>query len=637
MVKNTNKSKVKIDDLHCYKNPKTKRKCSNNEYIPSIDIRTNVHYLYGDVEHLDNNNDNLNNIEYCDNSIKTNKGQLFESYVAEYEPPNIRIIINTEYLKEIVKELKIKDRIFTRRKISELIGISEDVYQRVLYKGYRLSFNIFNKFKALFLDNFSKQSLLKFYKKYTSYKEKLITHFEDDLIPHKKMIGQFEYIPLEENEDLAEFMCIMCGDGHLSENSQTVMIALNPVDEEYYTDYTISMICYIFNLKPDELYYHEIEGQNTLQIILRRKSIHFSIVEKGKRIRDNKNGLIPGNKVDHQVGVPDFILKNYSFIRRGLKGLFDTDGGITVNLDKRITLNFENYSDTLLHDFHNMCHLLGINSTYSSKSRQVNITEVKSVKNFLDIVKPEKFKEPLRRIWLACKILKEVAPVEINEKVEQRIKNFKLKEGKLRFSYSRRNTLLIKQWLEVEYNQVLKRRESQFLGSIELNEHLNNYGFSISEEMTNYLIGMALTEDSYTQIKLKRDIDEIYNISNQLLYFICEFTYESILNSILLNDDEIILNLIKEITKLMPYDILLLLRYRTAFMKYAKYLIIILREIIRRSDPKIQEPISPYYIIQVFAGKGIQIPFKYTFLRKNLIPFLKTRYPRRFWYVTDYK
>lgn len=212
-----------------------------------------------------------------------------------------------------------------------------------------------------------------------------------------------------------------------------------------------------------------------------------------------------------------------------------------------------------------------------------------------------------------------------------------MKESKLRFNYSRRNTLLIKQWLEVEYNQVLKRKESQILGSIELNEHLKNNGFSISEEMTNYLIRMALTEDSYIKIKLKKDIDEIYNISNQLLYFIYEFTYDSILNSILLDDNEIILNLIKEITKLMPYDILLLLKYRTAFMKYAKYLIIVLGEIIRRSDPKIQEPISPYYIIRVFERKGIQIPFKYTFLRESLIPFLKNRYPRRFWYVADYK
>jgi len=110
MVKNPNKSKGKKDDLRCYKNPKTKKKCSNNEYFLSIDIKANNHYNNEDIEHLDNNNDNLNNIEYCDNSIRTNKGQLFERYVVEYKPPNIRIIINTEYLKEIVKELKIKDK-----------------------------------------------------------------------------------------------------------------------------------------------------------------------------------------------------------------------------------------------------------------------------------------------------------------------------------------------------------------------------------------------------------------------------------------------------------------------------------------------------------------------------------------------
>lgn len=52
----------------------------------------------------------------------------------------------------------------------------------------------------------------------------------------------------------------MCGDGHLSEDSQTVMIALNPVDEEHYTNYTISMICTIFNLKPDDLHFYKIEG-----------------------------------------------------------------------------------------------------------------------------------------------------------------------------------------------------------------------------------------------------------------------------------------------------------------------------------------------------------------------------------------
>ena len=61
MVKNKNKSNIKIDDLNCYKNLKTKRKCSNKENFPSIAIGTNFHYNNEDVEHLDNNKVFLNN------------------------------------------------------------------------------------------------------------------------------------------------------------------------------------------------------------------------------------------------------------------------------------------------------------------------------------------------------------------------------------------------------------------------------------------------------------------------------------------------------------------------------------------------------------------------------------------------
>lgn len=639
MVKNTNKSKVKIDDLCCYRNPKTKKKCSNNENFPRIDIKANVHYNNEDIEHSDNNNDNLNNIEYCDNSIKTSKAQLFESYVAEYEPPDIRIIMNTEYLKEIVKELKIKDKIFTRRKISEVIGISEDIYQKVLYKGYRLSINIFNEFKALFLENFSKQSLFEFYTKYTSYKENLTTHFEDNLIPHKKMIGQFEYIPLEENEDLAEFLCIMCGDGHLSEDSQTVKITLNPVDEEHYTDYTISIICNIFNLIPDNLNFYKVEGQSTLQVTLRRKSIHYSIIEKGRRIRDNKNGLVPGDKLKNQIGVPDFVFRNKKFVLRGLKGLFDTDGGITVNHDKRIVLNFENYSLTLLNDFHKMCKLLGINSTLSTKSYQVNITEAKSVRKFLNLVKPEKIKEPYRRIWLGANILKRVAPVEIKNCVKKEIMNFKLNNDKKKFQYSVSHAKKIKNWLEKHYNQFLQKYvsiDSFLLNCGELNQYLTAGNFSLTDNMINNLIKMALTDDIYNKIRLYQDDDKVYQIQKNLHYFIIDYIYSILLNSTNPDFNSLISDLIKNLSKRLPFDIFYFLRFRIAFIKYSNDLITLLLEIIRRSEPSIKEPISPYFLLKHFERKKISLPFNYTFLRSNILPYLKRRFPERFGYIKDY-
>jgi len=60
MVKNKNKSNVEFDDLRCYKNPKNKIKCSNNESFPSIAIGPNIHYNNEDIKHLDNSKDNLN-------------------------------------------------------------------------------------------------------------------------------------------------------------------------------------------------------------------------------------------------------------------------------------------------------------------------------------------------------------------------------------------------------------------------------------------------------------------------------------------------------------------------------------------------------------------------------------------------
>lgn len=107
MVKNKNNSDVKINNLSCYNNPKTNRKCKNGEFLPYIEIGSNDYYNNEDIEHLNSNQDNLNNIEYPDDLFKTNKNNVFECYVAEYDPPDIKIIINPDYLKEIAKILKI--------------------------------------------------------------------------------------------------------------------------------------------------------------------------------------------------------------------------------------------------------------------------------------------------------------------------------------------------------------------------------------------------------------------------------------------------------------------------------------------------------------------------------------------------
>jgi hypothetical protein len=559
--------------------------------------------------------------------------------MSNYKQPQIRFIINPNYLKEIAGALKIKNKTFTRNKISSLIGIHEDVYQRALYYGYSFPIKIFDRFKKIVLENFSRQFLFELYKKHAISKNELTAKFKEDTIPHKKVIGQYEYRPLKETEDLAEFLCIMCGDGHLSENYETVMISLNPVDEEYYTKYTISMTCKVLGLKPEDLYFNKIEGQNTLQIIIRRQAIHYSIQEKGKRDSYDKNGLIPGDKLKNQIGVPDLVFKNKKFIKRGLKGLYDTDGGITVNHDKRIVLNFENYSKTLLNDFHTMCKLLGVNSTISIKSFQVNITEAKSVRKFIHLVNPEKINEPYRRIWIVANILKKVAPAELKRSIQKEIDIFKKKHNKKKFHYTRAHTIELKNWIEKHYNHFLQqfsKANTNLLKCREFIQFLNIGKFTINENMISLLIKMALTDDIYNKIKLHKDVDEVYQIQKELHHKIIDFVYINLLNSKYQDDNRLILKLIEEVLKILPFNILSLLRFRIAFIKYAEDLITLLREIIRRSDPKIQEPISPHFLLQHFEINKICIPFKYTFLRSKFLPYLKKRFPNRLWDIKDY-
>lgn len=170
----------------------------------------------------------------------------------------------------------------------------------------------------------------------------------------------------------------------------------------------------------------------------------------------------------------------------------------------------------------------------------------------------------------------------------------------------------------------------------ELNQFLIDGNFKICDNLVNNLINLALTDDIYNLIKLYQNKDEIYQIRKDLYCYIIDFIYSNLLNSKDLNENSIIMELIKSVSEKLPFNILYLLRFRIAFVKYSKELILLLREIIRRSEPKLLEPISPYYLLKHFKKKGIIIPFKYTFLQSTFLPYLKNRYSKRFRYMKDF-
>lgn len=123
------------------------------------------------------------------------------------------------------------------------------------------------------------------------------------------------------NEELAEFIGIILGDGHI-ENSEinknyNIDIAGHLVDDyAYITNHVTSIIYNLFNLKPK---YKILRNSNCLYVRLQGKKTFKFMVKKG---------LKPGNKKKNNQGIPSWIFTNDQLLKSCIRGLFDTDGSV---------------------------------------------------------------------------------------------------------------------------------------------------------------------------------------------------------------------------------------------------------------------------------------------------------------------
>lgn len=232
---------------------------------------------------------------------------------------------------------------------------------------------------------------------------------------------------LEENEDLAEFVCIILGDGHMHKRGEKsyhyygLSISLNRVDEKEYIKYVYSLTKSVTGLDP-KLYPRK--GNKAIDLKLNNKKLIYDLISKG---------IQTGDKVKNQVYVPDWIKNNERNVVRGLRGLFDTDGSVWINhRDKNLGLSFKNASKRLVSDFFDMCEKLGIKSGKILKSKsfhprlnnyytayQTQIIGKTHIKKFLDIVKPKKWEFKKKKIEETLKSLGS----SIEEALKDRRKN----------------------------------------------------------------------------------------------------------------------------------------------------------------------------------------------------------------------
>lgn len=157
-----------------------------------------------------------------------------------------------------------------------------------------------------------------------------------------------QYQELSKDENLAELIGIILGDGNLYKHLRTenLRVICNSKDIVYIR-HIAHLIAKIFHKSPS---------------IIKRNNENVTVVclyqcEISKRL-----DLPCGNKIKNNVGIPSWIFSNTDYMVRCLKGLFETDGCFHEDRDNYTRIiEFKNNCTRLREDVYNILLRLGFN------------------------------------------------------------------------------------------------------------------------------------------------------------------------------------------------------------------------------------------------------------------------------------
>lgn len=128
----------------------------------------------------------------------------------------------------------------------------------------------------------------------------------------RKRQGGIQYKELSKDENLAELIGIVLGDGNLYKHLRTenLRVICNSKDIVYIR-HIANLITRIFHKNPS---------------VIKRKNENATVVCLYQCKISERLHLPCGNKIKNNVGMPSWILFNESYMVKCLKGLFETDG-----------------------------------------------------------------------------------------------------------------------------------------------------------------------------------------------------------------------------------------------------------------------------------------------------------------------
>lgn len=194
------------------------------------------------------------------------------------------------------------------RQISKLTNIPIPKNHTVI--DWRLHFQRIGKIGAK--SRFAKYGRVALDEKYR--KEKWRQWWED-IGKYKKPAEGFTTLKAikipKKSKVLAEFIGILLGDGHISQYQIGVTLSAK---EKQYIHYICGVIRKLFGVVPT---------------IVRQKVAKAVTIVVSRKLLVNfcqEVGFEMGNKISHQVDIPEWIKENQAFTRECLRGLVDTDG-----------------------------------------------------------------------------------------------------------------------------------------------------------------------------------------------------------------------------------------------------------------------------------------------------------------------
>lgn len=181
--------------------------------------------------------------------------------------------------------------------------------------------------------------------------------------------------------ELAELIGIILGDGGMN-NDYQVIITLHKENDRKYARFVHQLIRRLFDIEP-AVYTRRFSTRKMVrEVVLTGINIVEFLLSKG---------LSKGNKVKHQVGVPQWIKERLDFSTYCLRGLIDTDGGVFYHRHStqgynffNIGLGFSNRSKPLLKFVYNTLMALGF--TPKIDSRYVSLYKEDEVFRYVEQV-----------------------------------------------------------------------------------------------------------------------------------------------------------------------------------------------------------------------------------------------------------